>query len=356
MQLVRPANVFARLGADVKIGFGEAYMTGDWTTGPGTDLADLLAPFAGRMSLPRAPPAAAAAARGRAHAAGARGEQPAEQPDQHLPALRPVQRAVRAVPGRDDDLLVGLVRARRRPGRRPAPQDGRRPGPRPRRGGHARAGDRLRLGRPGHPRGQRARRPGHHADALHRAAGAGPAAGRRGRRRPPGRRPAAGLPRRDRAVRRDRLRGDDRGGRRGATGRPTSARWTPCSRRAAGSGCRRSRWRTTGCRPRSAATAGSTSTCSPAGSSRRSGRSPTTWPRTPACRSSSAATWARTTRTPSRSGGSSSSATGTRLDGSFDDTFRRMWEFYLAYCEAGFRVGYLGVSQLGLARQPFAGA
>jgi len=50
MQLVRPANVFARLGADVKIGFGEAYMTGDWTTGPGTDLADLLTPFAARMS------------------------------------------------------------------------------------------------------------------------------------------------------------------------------------------------------------------------------------------------------------------------------------------------------------------
>jgi cyclopropane-fatty-acyl-phospholipid synthase len=44
-----------------------------------------------------------------------------------------------------------------------------------------------------------------------------------------------------------------------------------------------------------------------------------------------------------------------RLEGSFDDTFRRMWEFYLAYCEAGFRVGYLGVSQLGLARHPFAG-
>jgi cyclopropane-fatty-acyl-phospholipid synthase len=33
-----------------------------------------------------------------------------------------------------------------------------------------------------------------------------------------------------------------------------------------------------------------------------------------------------------------------------------MWEFYLAYCEAGFQVGYLGVSQLGLARHPFAGA
>jgi cyclopropane-fatty-acyl-phospholipid synthase len=41
----------------------------------------------------------------------------------------------------------------------------------------------------------------------------------------------------------------------------------------------------------------------------------------------------------------------SRLEGSFDETFRRMWEFYLAYCEAGFRVGYLDVHQLGLARR-----
>jgi cyclopropane-fatty-acyl-phospholipid synthase len=34
----------------------------------------------------------------------------------------------------------------------------------------------------------------------------------------------------------------------------------------------------------------------------------------------------------------------------FDHTFRRMWEFYLAYCEVGFRTGYLDVSQLALAR------
>jgi cyclopropane-fatty-acyl-phospholipid synthase len=34
----------------------------------------------------------------------------------------------------------------------------------------------------------------------------------------------------------------------------------------------------------------------------------------------------------------------------FDQTFRRMWEFYLAYCEVGFRTGYLDVSQLALAR------
>lgn len=34
----------------------------------------------------------------------------------------------------------------------------------------------------------------------------------------------------------------------------------------------------------------------------------------------------------------------------FDETFRRMWEFYLSYCEAGFRVGYLDVHQFALTR------
>jgi cyclopropane-fatty-acyl-phospholipid synthase len=33
----------------------------------------------------------------------------------------------------------------------------------------------------------------------------------------------------------------------------------------------------------------------------------------------------------------------------FDDVFRRRWEFYLAYCEAGFRSGYLNVWQYGLS-------
>ncbi|MFI7061322.1 class I SAM-dependent methyltransferase [Kribbella sp. NPDC050124] len=32
----------------------------------------------------------------------------------------------------------------------------------------------------------------------------------------------------------------------------------------------------------------------------------------------------------------------------FDAVFRRMWEFYLAYSEAGFRSGYLGVSQFAM--------
>jgi cyclopropane-fatty-acyl-phospholipid synthase len=34
----------------------------------------------------------------------------------------------------------------------------------------------------------------------------------------------------------------------------------------------------------------------------------------------------------------------------FDETFRRMWTFYLAYCEAGFRAGYLDVAQFVLRR------
>jgi cyclopropane-fatty-acyl-phospholipid synthase len=35
----------------------------------------------------------------------------------------------------------------------------------------------------------------------------------------------------------------------------------------------------------------------------------------------------------------------------FDATFRRMWTFYLAYSEAGFRSGYLDVVQLAIARE-----
>lgn len=34
----------------------------------------------------------------------------------------------------------------------------------------------------------------------------------------------------------------------------------------------------------------------------------------------------------------------------FDDRFRRLWRFYLAYCEAGFRSGRTDVIQLSLDR------
>ena len=39
----------------------------------------------------------------------------------------------------------------------------------------------------------------------------------------------------------------------------------------------------------------------------------------------------------------------------FDETFRRKWEFYLAYSEAGFASGYLDVAQVRLER-PLEGA
>lgn len=47
MRIERPEAFFHRLGADAKIGFGEAYMAGDWTS---PDLAALLTPFAERMA------------------------------------------------------------------------------------------------------------------------------------------------------------------------------------------------------------------------------------------------------------------------------------------------------------------
>ncbi|NAW11164.1 class I SAM-dependent methyltransferase, partial [Salmonella sp. gx-h1] len=34
----------------------------------------------------------------------------------------------------------------------------------------------------------------------------------------------------------------------------------------------------------------------------------------------------------------------------FDERFRRLWRFYLAYCEAGFRSARTDVIQLTLAR------
>lgn len=50
MVLHRPDDFFARLGADAKIGFGEAYMAGDWAPAADTDLAELLTPFAEHLT------------------------------------------------------------------------------------------------------------------------------------------------------------------------------------------------------------------------------------------------------------------------------------------------------------------
>jgi cyclopropane-fatty-acyl-phospholipid synthase len=53
MRIERPGAFFHRLGVDAKIGFGESYMAGDWTA---TELADLLTPFAERMAVLVPPP------------------------------------------------------------------------------------------------------------------------------------------------------------------------------------------------------------------------------------------------------------------------------------------------------------
>ena len=48
-EVVRPAAFFARVGRDRKIGFGDSYVAGDWRAGTGTDLAELLTVFAERL-------------------------------------------------------------------------------------------------------------------------------------------------------------------------------------------------------------------------------------------------------------------------------------------------------------------
>jgi cyclopropane-fatty-acyl-phospholipid synthase len=49
LEVVRPHAMFRRLESHPKIGLGEGYMAGDWRAAPGTDLAEALMPFAARM-------------------------------------------------------------------------------------------------------------------------------------------------------------------------------------------------------------------------------------------------------------------------------------------------------------------
>ena len=58
IELVRPDSFFRRVAEHPKIGIGEAYMVGDWRAGDGTDLAEVLLPFAERMTT-AVPPALA---------------------------------------------------------------------------------------------------------------------------------------------------------------------------------------------------------------------------------------------------------------------------------------------------------
>ncbi|WP_435198267.1 class I SAM-dependent methyltransferase [Janibacter sp. GS2] len=50
LQILHPTALFERMAHHPKIGFGEGYMAGDWSAAPGTDLADALLPFAQRMT------------------------------------------------------------------------------------------------------------------------------------------------------------------------------------------------------------------------------------------------------------------------------------------------------------------
>ncbi len=102
MTMNRPEAFAARLGDGGLIGLGESYMAGDWDA---DDLTAVMEVFAARVGtlvpeplqklrglyLPRTP------AHGTEHGA--------EHPLQHLPALRPVQRTLRDVPGQHHDVL-----------------------------------------------------------------------------------------------------------------------------------------------------------------------------------------------------------------------------------------------------------
>ena len=50
LRILHPTALFERMAHHPKIGFGEGYMAGDWDAAPGTDLADALTPFAQRMT------------------------------------------------------------------------------------------------------------------------------------------------------------------------------------------------------------------------------------------------------------------------------------------------------------------
>jgi len=50
IRVQRPRAFFTRLGHAPKIGFGESYMAGDWRAAPGTDLGEALRPFAASIS------------------------------------------------------------------------------------------------------------------------------------------------------------------------------------------------------------------------------------------------------------------------------------------------------------------
>ena len=196
------------------------------------------------------------------------------------------------------------------------------------------------------------RLPGHDHDDLGRASSSTP----RDRVRPPASRIGSPcstrrLPRPRRHLRRARVDRDDRGRRlarvrhvlprlRGADS-PRTGSW-PC--RPSSSPSQRFE------RAKNAQGLHQGSSSSPAAACRRSRRSSRRRPGRATCRSSSSKTSARTTPRHCAGGGPTSSVAEATLTAlGLDDRFRRLWDFYLAYCEAGFDERDIGVVQLVLA-------
>ena len=189
LEIVRPTALFERLAHHPKIGIGEAYMAGDWRAGPGTDLAELLLPFAERLTT--AVPATLQ--RLRASPTGAsrstQNNSLIGRAQQHRGPLRPEQRPVRRLPRPDDELQLRRCSTTTSPcgaqtgSRRRSCARSTRSSTSPRYGRHPRPRDRHRLGHARHP-GSPTRRPGHHASPSRRSRLRWPAE-RVGRRRLP---------------------------------------------------------------------------------------------------------------------------------------------------------------------------
>ena len=209
---VHDESVALRMILHGEVGMGEAYMDGLWSSPDLLALIELAALNRSALTftkkwwrLPLEAPAPAPAPGTAQH------EGPG--PPEHLGPLRPGQRLLPAVPGRDDDLLQRRVRvagavARGRPAEQvPPARRGRGPDRR-----DARPGDRVGLGRLRAVRGRGAGLPGDLDHHLRGAARPRPGAGPGGRAGAPGGHPAPRLPRHQRPVRRDRV-DRDAGGR-----------------------------------------------------------------------------------------------------------------------------------------------
>ena len=142
--------VFAATLRTGDIGFAESFMAGDWTTPHLADLLRLL--LANREVIDKAIYGSLVGLAAAPRPARAEPQHAARQPAQHRRALRPGQRVLRAVAGRDDELLAarGSTATATQPLAQAQDAKVRRAHRRHRRAaGRAPAGDRLRLGRGG---------------------------------------------------------------------------------------------------------------------------------------------------------------------------------------------------------------